>query len=116
MSRPCRHLPSTAKISLHRDLHKLRVANVRTYRLDRKIDLLATCYQSAKAARLATAESRAQAVFAEHLKMQGSTNTSQAAICLLQKAAVSKNVPPYTTLGAALHVEQQCHSNTGVIQ
>ena len=114
MSLPCCHLPSIAKISLHRNQHKLRVTNVRTDRLDRKTELLVTASQSA--AQVAKAESRAQAVFAEHLKTQGSTSTTEGATGLLRQAAVSRNVPPYKTLGAALHVEQQCHRNTGVIQ
>ena len=83
-------------------------------RLDRRTKLLATCSTPTEAAKLVTSESRAQAVFAEHLKMQGSTDATAAATCLLQQAAISRNVPAYVTLGAALHIEQQCHSKTGV--
>lgn len=111
-----RYLPSTANISLHHKQHKLRAMNVQLNRLDRRTQLLATCSAPTKAAKVVTSESRAQAVFAEHLKMQGSTDATEEATCLLQQAALSKNVPPYVILGAALHIEQQCHSLTGVIQ
>ena len=111
-----RHLSSTAEISLHRKLQRLRVIGVQIYRLDRRVKALTICSQPTKAAKVVTSESRAQADFAKHLKLQGSTNTTEAATRLLQQAVVSRKIPPYVALGAALHVEQQCKNNTGVMQ
>lgn len=112
----CCHLPSTVEIDLHRKRNKLRAIRVQNHRLDRKLVALATCSQPKKAAKMVTSELRAQAVFTEHLKLQGSSNISEAATSLLRQAAISRNVPPYVALGAALHLEQQEHGNTGVSQ
>lgn len=94
--------------------HRLRASNLQAHRPDHKFKLSRVRSEPTNAATEVTSESRAQAAFAEHLKIQGSTNIVEAATRLLKQAAASRDVAPYLALGAALLVEQQCHSDTGV--
>lgn len=74
----------------------------------------AICSQSAKSAKEIKSESRAREAFSQHLNENSSITAPEAATGLIEKAAVSRDVPPYLLLGAALCIEQQSPETTGV--
>ncbi|KAL3141711.1 hypothetical protein ABBQ32_004395 [Trebouxia sp. C0010 RCD-2024] len=107
--------PSTGGVSLHLRQHTRPARRAQIDLQNRRVALPVVCSEAKKAAKHVRLESRAQACFAEHLHTQRSTNNGEAAAHILQQAATSKNVPPYLTLGAALCLEQNWGSNTGVV-
>ena len=115
MSLRAPHSARRAGISLQFGSHKLRAKQLQDHRPD-QIKLPRLRFEPRNAATEVTSESRAQAAFAVHLDLQGSTNTIEVATRLLKQAAASRDVAPYLALGAALIVEQQCDSHTGVLQ
>ena len=70
---------------------------------------------STNAANLGKTEVQATRDFRKHLMTQDTSAAQEVAIILLQQAALSKDVPPYLTLGAALCIEQQADVMSGSV-